>query len=296
MNLISFGEILWDIHGRDKRSLGGAPQNLAAHASVQGNRVWLASSVGDDELGELAIQCVKSLGIETDHVYTMKDMVTGQCIVTLDEHAIPTYRILEDSAYDRIPLPTALPHDVDVIAFGTLALRRTYNRERLTDVLAANRFKEIYADLNIRAPYYSTESIDFCLSHSTIVKISDEELPVVTRMIFGEPLDREAAVPVLTARYPQIRLLLITCGGDGAYVFDAINHVTHHCPAVSVPVVSTVGAGDSFGATFLTQYVSHGDIPAALCMAAKVSAYVVSCEEAVPPHLRDFLRSLSDES
>ena len=44
---------------------------------------------------------------------------------------LPSYNILENVAYDRILLPSALNHDFDVIAFGTLALRTKQNRETL---------------------------------------------------------------------------------------------------------------------------------------------------------------------
>ena len=47
-------------------------------------------------------------------------------------------------------------------------------------------------------------------------------------------------------------------------------------------VVSTVGAGDSFGAAFLVSYLRSGDIDAALQKAVEVSAFVVAHKEAVP--------------
>ena len=47
-------------------------------------------------------------------------------------------------------------------------------------------------------------------------------------------------------------------------------------------VVSTVGAGDSFGAAFLTAYLRTGNIETALQKAVEISAFVVAHKEAVP--------------
>ena len=66
----------------------------------------------------------------------------------------------------------------------------------------------------------------------------------------------------------------------------------YYCPSESVPVVSTVGAGDSFGATFLTQYVKTKDIPYSLKLSAKISAFVVAHKEAIPPTAKNFIKNL----
>ncbi len=290
MNLLSFGEIIWDVYGEDQRTLGGAPLNFAAYASLFGANVWLCSAVGTDELGEIAIEEIKKLGIQIEYISTEEKKVTGQCRINLDKNGIPSYNILEDVAYDRIALPHELPRNFDAIAFGTLALRNAKNRETLGKILKGNVFSEIYTDLNIRPPFYSEESIDFCLSNATIVKISDEELPTVTQTLFDKTLCLNSAAISIAEKYPQIKLLLITCGGAGAYCYDCLSGERYFYPAKSASVVSTVGAGDSFGATFLTQYERTRDIPQALELSARVSAFVVAHKEAVPAGIKDFIK------
>lgn len=297
MKLLSFGEIIWDVYSRSKQTLGGAPLNFAAYASMLGETVWLASAVGADELGAKSIERIKGIGINTEYIFVSDGAATGRCEVTLDQNGMPSYSILQNVAYDRICLPDRLPTDFDTIAFGTLALREEYNRKKLKSVLQGNRFSTVYADLNIRAPFYSRESIDFCLSHATVVKISDEELPLVTQELFHSALDLQNAVASIVERYPQMKLLVITCGAKGAVCYDCSNGKMYRCPAVTVPVVSTVGAGDSFGATFLTLYGRTGNIPYALSSAARVSAFVVSHREAIPPSGKAFIKQLlADEN
>ena len=293
MTLLSFGEIIWDIYSStNKQTLGGAPLNFAAYTSLLGNTAYLASSVGVDALGVKALEEIKELGLKTEYISTAEETATGQCLITLDQNGVPSYNILKDVAYDRIVLPFKLPETFDTIAFGTLALRDKHNRETLRDILSNNKFSEIYVDLNIRPPFYSKESIDFCLSNATIVKISDEELPLVTQTLFHATLDLQHAIASITEKYAQIKMLLITCGAKGAFCYDCRKGSTHFCSAESVPVVSTVGAGDSFGATFLTLYDKTKDIPYALKLSAKISAFVVAHKEAIPPTAKNFIKNL----
>ena len=291
MNLLSFGEIIWDVY-QEQRNIGGAPLNLAAHVALQGGNAWLASAVGNDELGWSALKQIQALDIKTEYVSVLYSNATGQCIVSLDENGIPSYEILENTAYDNIVLPTPLHPSFDVISFGTLALRNEQNRKTLESVLHSNCFDEVYTDLNIRAPFYSKESINLCLSHATIVKISDEELPLVTKAIFGTISDPIESAKMISKHYSQIRLILVTKGAGGAFCYQCSTDHIDTCAAEPATVISTVGAGDSFGATFLTQYMKTKDIILSMKLAAKVSAFVVSNQEAIPPSTKKFIKNV----
>ena len=292
MKLLSFGEIIWDIYSQNEQTLGGAPLNFAAYATLLGDTAWVASSVGNDPLGQKAIEQIKELGVKTEYIVVSEEKETGQCRISLDQNGVPSYNILEDVSYDYISLPDKLPTGFDTIAFGTLALRRGHNRVKLKNVLTNNNFSEIYTDLNLRSPFYSEESIDFCLSNATIVKISDEELPLVTQTLFHETLNLQDAAASISRKYSQIKLLLITCGAKGAFCYDCQNEKTYDCPSEPVDVISTVGAGDSFGAGFLTIYNKTKDIPYALKISAKISAFVIAHKEAIPGAAKSFIEHL----
>lgn len=291
MNLLSFGEIIWDSYG-DSYTIGGAPLNLAAHYAIQGGDAWLASAVGNDVLGTRATEHIKALGLKTDYVSVLDGLQTGECVVTLDEKSVPKYNILENVAYDQISLPVTLNQTFDVIAFGTLALRSKQNVEALECILRNNTFGEIYTDLNIRPPFYSKESIEFCLANATIVKISDEELPLVTLQLLGKNVACADAYDLIAQNYPKIKLILITQGKMGSTCYDCQNKKIYTCKAEPVTAVSTVGAGDSYGATFLTQYLKANDIMLSMALASKVSAFVVSHQEAIPNDTKEFIKSV----
>lgn len=291
MNLLSFGEIIWDIYG-ESYTLGGAPLNLASHIAMQGECAYLASAVGNDALGLNAIESIKALGVKTDYVSVIDGLPTGKCEVTLGENCVPSYKILENVAYDRISLPHTTDQKFDAIAFGTLALRTKSNRESLERLLRNGSFGEIYTDLNIRPPFYSKESIEFCLANATIVKISDEELPLVTRHVFGKETALDEAFDIIEKNYPSVKLILITRGENGSVCYDCQAKKIYTCGAEPATVASTVGAGDSYGATFLCCYFKTNDVMLSMNLASKVSAFVVSHQGAIPDGTKEFIKSV----
>ena len=290
MTILSFGEIIWDVYP-DKQTLGGAPLNLASHASLQGCEAWMISAVGNDALGGKAIEQIEALGVKTAGIGTV-DRQTGACIVTLDKNGVPKYDVLQDVAYDYIPISPSLPKRCDVLAFGTLALRGEHNRAALKKIIDEINSSEIFTDINIRPPFYSDESIIFCLESSTIVKISDEELPIVMSAVSDQKFDCESASLFLADRFPNLKLILITKGKNGSLCYDTQEKTFIYEPAAPAKVVSTVGAGDSFGATFLAHYMKTGNIAASLALASRVSAFVVSRAGAIPDDIRVFLSEM----
>lgn len=215
MKLVVFGEILWDIFEKEKR-IGGAPFNFAAHSAKLGAEVALVSAVGDDPLGDEAIALAKNAGIGISALARVP-YPTGRCMVTLS-NGKPSYALIEDVAYDHIPLPENTLCGGDVFYFGTLAQRKAAYKGTSSAALKAlldKKYHEVFFDINIRQNYYSAETIDFSLKAATIFKISREEINVLG--IDGTPEDicRETA-----KRYPNLRLILVTLDKDGAFAFD----------------------------------------------------------------------------
>ena len=284
--ILAFGEILWDVYP-DKAFLGGASLNFAAHLARHGEEAYLLSAVGDDTWGVRAKEQLALWGVHIDYVPSLCGFPTGQAIVSLDEAGMPSYRFLEDVAYEHIEIP-ALPEGFHTLYFGTLALQSKSNFQALSALLKSYRFSDIFVDVNIRPPFYSEETVSFAVSHATVLKISQEELPTVAAVLgFSPMISYEELAHALQARYEHLRCIIVTLGADGAYALDRTQEYT--CAATPAEVVSTVGAGDSFSAAFLHRYLRDGDMVTALSHATKVAAFVVSCTDAVPEYVPDFL-------
>jgi len=289
MKIVSFGEILYDVYP-DKKHIGGAPLNFAAHLARHGETVSMVSAVGNDDFGQAALKQLDEWNISTENVSVLEDKQTGKCLVTLDEQSVPTYNLLTDVAYDYIP-GDIKGDDFDVLYFGSLALRSDYNLRSLRCLLEKKTFQETFVDVNIRPPFYTKETVCFCVEHATILKISLEELEVVAECIgILDTTDYKAVAKTIKERYHNLKLILITLGPDGAYALDCVSKAEYACAGVSVAVVSTVGAGDSFSAAFLHQYLCKKEIPFCLSYAAKIAGFVVSQSAAVPAYrVNDFM-------
>ena len=275
MKLTVFGEILWDVF-EDEKKIGGAPFNFGAHCAKLGATVDVVSAVGRDALGERAIAKAEALGIRTGNIRAV-DYDTGYCLVSL-HNGTPSYHLVENVAYDHIPLPDPCCFEADAFYFGTLAQRGERSRKTLQGLLKGN-YREIFFDINIRQSYYSTEMIDGSLKKATIFKVSREEIGVLG--IDGTP---EEICRAVCKAYPNLKLIIVTLDADGSFVYDARTEELLYSPKPTSEVVSTVGAGDSFSACFLSNYLQNVPLEQCLERATLLSDYVVTQLGAIPEY------------
>lgn len=262
--VVSFGEILFDVIG-GVPYLGGAPLNLAAHLRKQGAETTLISAVGNDPLGRDALGQIGKLGLDTGTIAVLDGFPTGTVTVLLDERKVAAYDFAMDTAYDHIPVP-GFDTEVDLFCFGTLAQRSPESRGTLA------RLREMldclfFYDVNLRQDFYSKAIIEESLYSADIVKLNEDEFPVLAAM-FGLPDDPEE----LRRRF-GLQMVLLTLGPEGCDLYSSGGVI--HSPAVPVKVVSTVGAGDSFSAAFLYHYLTGSTLNEALTagnlLAAKIA-------------------------
>ena len=280
--ILSFGEIIWDVYP-DKKCIGGAPFNFSAHVAKQGVQSFLLSCVGKDDLGKQAKQYLAKFGVNDKYVYTC-DKPTGVCNVTLDHNGVPAYKIQDDVSYDNLPFEVDITKQkFDLFCFGTLALRSDNNRQTIKKLLEQCCFDKVYCDLNLREPFFDKQTVEFCLQNCDIVKISDNEADFVCNEVLGvEYANAHDFAKRLSQVFKNLDVVLFTCGDKGAYAYMPKQDKIYFEHAKEVDVVSTVGAGDSFGAVFVVEYLSGTDLQTCLKKASEYSAYVVSKQDAIP--------------
>jgi fructokinase len=127
------------------------------------------------------------------------------------------------------------------------------------------------------------------MENATVLKISDEELSDVSKILFNNEYGYKNIVTEISKTFQNIKFIIITLGEKGSYAYDVHNKTSFSCAAERVTVASTVGAGDSFSAVFLYKYMCGFDIDSCLKSASRISAYVVSKTEAVPEYDPDRL-------
>ena len=287
--IVGMGEALWDCLP-DGRKIGGAPANFAYHVKQFGFKSLAISAIGKDQLGTEIVEKFNQRNLE--HLLETVDYPTGTVQVTLDEKGIPCYEICEDVAWDNIPYTDRLDeiaHNCRVVCFGSLAQRNAVSRETINRFIdsmpeAEDTFKVF--DINLRQHFYDEETIVNSLKKCNILKINDEELVVVGKM-FGFPeLSQTDACRRILETY-GLKMLILTCGTEGSYVFTS--EESSFQPTPKVEVADTVGAGDSFTGSFIASILRGRSIAEAHKRAVEVSAYVCTQNGAMPL-LPDYLK------
>lgn len=288
--IVGMGEALWDVLPEGKK-IGGAPANFAYHVSQFGLESRVVSAIGEDRLGAEITEnfCDKGLKQEVAVV----PYPTGTVQVELDANGVPCYDIKENVAWDNIPFTPALAElaqHTQAVCFGSLAQRNVVSRNTIHHFLdAMPEDEQTYKifDINLRQGFYTKEIICDSMRRCNILKINDEELVTISR-IFGYPgIDLQDKCWILLSKY-DLKMLILTCGVNGSYVFTPGKVSFVETPKVEV--ADTVGAGDSFTATFISALIKGLPISDAHKLAVRTSAYVCTQNGAMPL-LPDYLRN-----
>lgn len=279
--VVGMGEALWDVLPEGKK-IGGAPANFAYHVSQFGLNSRVVSAVGDDKLGMEILDNFREKKLNA--MVEIVPYPTGTVQVELDAEGVPCYDIKEGVAWDNIPYTPALEDlakRTKAVCFGSLAQRSVVSRDtinRFIDAMPAEGTLKIF-DINLRQGFYTKEILCNSFSKCNILKINDEELVTVSRM-FGYPgIDLQDKCWILLAKY-NLKMLILTCGVNGSYVFTPGNVSFVETPRVEV--ADTVGAGDSFTAAFVSSILSGLSIGEAHKLAVETSAYVCTQNGAMP--------------
>ena len=166
--------------------------------------------------------------------------------------------------------------------FSILAQRIIVSRETIhsfLDAMPKNDENLVVFDVNLRQGFYSKEILCASMRRCNILKINDEELVAVSRM-FGYPgIDLQDKCWILLGKY-NLKMLILTCGINGSYVFTP-GHVSYQ-PTPKVEVADTVGAGDSFTAAFIASILKGKSVAEAHTLAVQTSAFVCTKNGAMP--------------
>lgn len=280
--VVGMGEALWDVLPEGKK-IGGAPANFAYHVSQFGLPSCVVSAVGDDALGKEIVENFTSKGL--NQLLAEVPYPTGTVQVEIDQAGIPQYDIKENVAWDNIPYTARLEQlaeNTKAVCFGSLAQRNVVSRStinRFLDAMPQTDDSLVVFDVNLRQGFYNKEILCNSMTRCNILKINDEELVTVSRM-FGYPgIDLQDKCWILLGKY-NLKMLILTCGINGSYVFTPGN--VSFQPTPRVEVADTVGAGDSFTAAFIASILKGRSVAEAHVKAVQTSAFVCTKKGAMP--------------
>ena len=301
IDITTIGEILIDLtqSGRTEQGIprfdanpGGAPANLAVAAARLGARTAFIGRVGKDSFGDYLKRCLAENGVDVRGMSVDEKARTTLAVVALDERGERTFSFYRDPSADvnlsMEHVPMELLGGTKVLHFGSVSLTAEPARTATLEAAKTAKASGAYVsyDPNYRASLWPDEetavrNMTEPLSMVDILKVSDEELPLLTGCT-----DPEKGSARLTDQ--GVRLVLVTLGAEGAfYRFDG--H-TGHVPGVPCKVGDTNGSGDTFFGAALSQLVKLSsldqltvpELERILAFANKAASITTSRHGAIP--------------
>jgi fructokinase len=279
--IVSLGEILWDVFP-DGAKFGGAPANFAAHAAAFGGDVRMIGGIGQDELGEAALQTFHEKQLSTRFIQRPAGFPTGVVRISVDPAGIPSYAFGRDEAWDHLSWSADLAdlaRDANAVCFGTLGQRGEMSRWTIQRFVAATgpNCLRIF-DINLRPPFVNLPVINESLELATVLKLNDDELPFLAEryQLAGSQLEQLQSL----ARRFSLQAVVLTRGAAGSLLLRG-NEISE-LPGQQTKVKDTVGAGDAFTAAVTLGLLRNLPLDTINRFASRVAAFVCTQTGATP--------------
>ncbi len=269
-----------NIIGRETRDVGGKGINVAIALRRLGVPSSCMGIVGDKSLSEVIAHLEKS-GVEARFMTVSGEMRTNLKVVDEESHQVTELN-------ERGP-----EVDTEMLTlFRTLVGERAKKSRYIvfTGAMPPGTPKEYYRDLMSVCPCRAV--LD---THGEMLTSALEAKPYLIKpnikeleMTVGRPLQTMRSI-LEAAREMQKRgaqTVLVSMGAMGAML--CTEETALYSPAISVPVRSTVGAGDCMVAGFLSGIIQSGDIKDAFRFGCAAGAASVMTEGTQLMEKKDF--------
>lgn len=289
MKIICYGELMIDMIAQDNQPIceatsfykhaGGAAANVAAQISKLNGQVCFLGKLGDDEFGHFLIQNLRAYGVDTQGVVVDPVRRTTVAFIGLDRQGIPSYLFYRaGGASESITsqdIDAAYLKQADIVYSSSLMLTAPQVRETTKWIFRTCKEQGVVIafDLNLRLSAYESaeqarETVKDIFPKLDILKINDTEL----EFLLSKESEPIAGGKILLTQYPNLQVLIITCGAEGAYLLRQCGKPVF-MEARKVQTIDTTGAGDSYMGAFLYAYgLFEGDLSRLECMAEWAAA------------------------
>jgi sugar/nucleoside kinase (ribokinase family) len=239
-------------------TLGSSSAIVAHNLSSLGSRVGFVSCVGSDSFGELAMERLSTAGVDVRKVSILPNRKTGLTVI-----------MQRDSWRNMLTYPGTISDlkledlDIDYLASARHFHLSSFYLQRGLQAGVPTLLKKIKAaglttslDCNDDPDDRWESGIRDALRYVDIFLPNAREAMHLT----GTP-EAQSAAKDLAQTVP---LVVVKLGAQGA--FARRGEETWSSPALDLQIVDPVGAGDSFNAGFLHEYLKGSDVQT--CLAA----------------------------
>ncbi len=284
LHVIGVGEVLWDLLPAGPQ-LGGAPANFAYHTRALGTQAQVITRVGNDNRGREIIRRFRAMGLPANSIQVDDSAPTGTAHVDVSSNGLAHFTIQDNVAWDHLAATEeaiTAAASADAICFGSLAQRSEPSRQAIQRLVAATPTRALRVfDINLRQRFYSRDVIDHSLRFANVLKVNDDELPILAEMFHLEASPEHQMESL--ARTYDLHLVALTRGAKGSLLFQ--KHPQERwsaCEPTQVKVVDTVGAGDSFTAALAMGLLRKMDLDEINRIANAVAQFVCTQAGATP--------------
>ena len=234
-------------------TLGGSSTIVAHNLAALGRRVGFVSQIGDDPLGQIALGHLQTSGVDVSRVQTNRSgSQTGLTVVLQRDQwrNMVTYSgTIAELTYEDLDFQYLC--DSKHFHFSSYFLQ---NKLRPRAVELLKKLKEAGLTTSVDTnddPEDLWHGLDPLWPYVDVLLPNERE----ARKIAGID-DLDEAVKRLAEKVP---LVVVKLGEDGSLAQRGPERF--QSPATRITPVDAVGAGDSFDAGFLSQYVLGADLP-----------------------------------
>ncbi len=251
--------------GQAEQLLSGADLVLGSSAGIAaaglarlGVPTALVARVGDDVFGARTSELLAAAGVDVSEVRAV-DEPTGLSVIlsATDDRAILTLTgaLATLTGDDVLAAADGATH-VHVASFFLLpALAADLPR-----VLATLRSRGVTTSLDTNwDPAERWSGVEECLPHVDVLLPNATEAVALAKSFGDAPADTEHAARLLARRGP---IVVVKDGARGGLAVSGDEVV--RAPGLTLDVVDTTGAGDSFDAGFLASWLSGAPLPVAV--------------------------------
>lgn len=215
----------------------GFNQGVAAHKA--GADVTMVTKLGKDTFGQVALDAMKSLNMDTGKILYSDTVETGAALIMVDEK----------TSQNEI-----------VVVLGACGTITDEEVESLTDVIQNSEYLLTQLETNVSAVEKIIDiayqnGVKVILNTAPVQPVSDEILSKVelitpneveAQILTGIPVDSEKNAGKAADWFfsKGVKNVLITLGSRGVYI--ATKEKRGMIPAYKVEAVDTTGAGDAF--------------------------------------------------
>jgi ribokinase len=251
-------------------SFGGKGANQAVAAAKLGAEVVMVSDLGDDTLGDSALNNFESYGIDTQHVRRIPNQSTGTATILVDQSSGDNAILIVAGANGDLSSADVAAASEALKGCDLILLQLEI---QLETAYAAIRFARKNGVRTVLNPAPARRNLDMeIVTQASFLIPNETELAIMTDMPVASEAELSAAAQSFVEK--GVETVIVTLGARGALI--ATPEGARRIEPVKVEAVDTTGAGDAFIGSFARYLAAGLSLDAALAQATRYAAFSVT--------------------